>query len=180
MRANLNHVLQHLRKVADTQTARDLTDGELLERFRSTHEETAFGRLPDKYRVPVVLCYLEGKSHEQAARELAWPKSSVSARLGRARQLLQARLTRRGLAPSAGLLAVALTEEASAAVPALLTLSAVRLAVTGPVAAVSLPAVALAESVVKGMTAAKLLLVAGLLLGVSLVLASVATLARPY
>ena len=37
-------------------------------------------RLPNKYRVPLVLCYLEGKTHEQIARELSWPKSSVSAR----------------------------------------------------------------------------------------------------
>ena len=41
------------------------------------HEELA--HLPDKYRRPLVLCYLEGKTHEQAAREMAWPKSSVSA-----------------------------------------------------------------------------------------------------
>ena len=54
MRANLSHVLQHLRKVADTQTARDLTDGELLERFQTTHEETAFALLVQRHG-PMVL-----------------------------------------------------------------------------------------------------------------------------
>jgi WD40 repeat protein len=127
--------------------------------------------------VPVVLCYLEGKSHEQAARELAWPKSSLSARLGRARQLLQERLTRRGVAPAAGLLAVALTEEASAAVPALLTLATVRLAVTGNAAPASAPAVALADGVAHGMVGTKLLLAAGFLLSVSLAVAG--ALVRP-
>jgi RNA polymerase sigma factor (sigma-70 family) len=51
--------------------------------------EDELHRLPAKYRVPLVLCCLEGKTHEQAGRELRWPKSSVTARLDRARQLLR-------------------------------------------------------------------------------------------
>ncbi len=87
-------------------------------------------RLPDKYRTPLVLCYLAEKTHEQAAGELGWPKSSLTARLTRARQLLQRRLTRRGFTVPAGLLAALLTETTTnAAIPALLTLSTVRLAV---------------------------------------------------
>jgi HlyD family secretion protein len=60
------------------------------------------GRLPDRYRAPIVLCHLEGKTHEQAARLLDWPVGTLSGRLWRGRQLLRARLERRGvLVPSA-------------------------------------------------------------------------------
>ncbi len=60
------------------------------------HEEIR--RLPDKYRAPVVLCYLEGKTNEEAAKELRWPVGTVKARLSRARDMLRMRLARRGLA----------------------------------------------------------------------------------
>ncbi len=62
------------------------------------HEE--IGRLPDRYRTPVVLCYLEGLTHEEAARQLGWPIGTVGVRLMRARERLRTRLTRRGLAPT--------------------------------------------------------------------------------
>src|SRR5204863_5491920 len=57
-------------------------------------------RLPDKYRVPVILCYLQGKSNEEAAQQLCWPVGSVKGRLSRARQMLRARLLRRGISLS--------------------------------------------------------------------------------
>jgi RNA polymerase sigma factor (sigma-70 family) len=75
-------------------------DSYLLDLRPLLHEE--LDRLPDKYRAPIVLCHLEGKTHEQAAQLLHWPIGTVSGRLSRGRELLKSRLERRGLAvPSA-------------------------------------------------------------------------------
>jgi len=61
-------------------------------------------RLPGKYRAPLVLCYLKGQTHDQAAEELRCPVGTVRSRLARGRDLLKRRLTRRGFAPSAAVL----------------------------------------------------------------------------
>lgn len=91
-------------------------------------------QLPEKYRAPLVLCLLEGKTHEEAARELHWPLGSMSRRLERAKQLLQTRLVRRGLALSvAGLMQALTVEAAPAALPA--TLLATTAQTVGAVAA---------------------------------------------
>ncbi len=66
----------------------------------AVQEEVA--RLPDRYRLPVVLCDLEGHTRAEAAAMLNWPVGSLSSRLSRARDVLRARLARRGLAPAAG------------------------------------------------------------------------------
>jgi RNA polymerase sigma factor (sigma-70 family) len=77
------------------------------------------GRLPEKYRRPVVLCYLEGNTHDEAARRLHCSTGSVRGRLDRARLKLKDRLTRRGLAPGAGLAGLATgSGSASTTVPA--------------------------------------------------------------
>lgn len=80
------------------------------------HEEVT--GLPDKYRIPVVLSYLEGKTNEEVAAILKWPVGTVKGRLSRGRALLRSRLTRRGIALSIASLIVALSQtRAVAAVP---------------------------------------------------------------
>ena len=64
------------------------------------------GRLPDKYRDPVILCELEGLTHREAADRLGGPVGTVAGRLSRARGLLAERLARRGVAIAVGLWAV--------------------------------------------------------------------------
>jgi RNA polymerase sigma factor (sigma-70 family) len=277
--SKLNDVLWHLRKACEAETVRDLTDAELLERFLSLREETAFAllvqrhgpmvlsvcqrilqdrhaaedafqatflvlvqkaasirkssslaswlygvaqriarktrvrntaqrsrerrsepmpraetldeltwqelravldeeihSLPERYRAPIILCYLEGKSYNDAARELGWPKSSLAGSLGRARKILQGRLAHRGIALSAAALAAGLTERVTGApLPALLlintvkgaTLVAAGKAALGPLTA---QAIALGEESMKGMLGFKgkvvlLLLTAGLAAG---------------
>jgi RNA polymerase sigma factor (sigma-70 family) len=133
-------------------------------------------RLPHKYRVPVVLCYFEGKTHEEAARCLGCPRETVSTRLLRARDRLRARLTRRGLALSGGLLAAVLAEKAAPAaeVPAGLLGNTIQVATrfaAGQAAAGAAGApAALAEGVLQAMfwnqlTRVAALLVAALVLG---------------
>lgn len=73
-------------------------------------------RLPDRYRAPLVLCYLEGLTHEQAARHLGWASGTVKTRLVRGRRLLRERLDRRKVVLAAGLL-VLWRREAGAAPP---------------------------------------------------------------
>ncbi|MGE3807873.1 MAG: RNA polymerase sigma factor, partial [Gemmataceae bacterium] len=67
-------------------------------------------RLPQKYRVPVVLCYLEGKTNEQAAQELDCPAGTVKTRLSRARDLLRSRLARRGVTLTSAALCTSLEQ----------------------------------------------------------------------
>jgi RNA polymerase sigma factor (sigma-70 family) len=273
---SMSHVLRQLRVLSDAQATHDLSDGELLERFRVRREETAFAllvqrhgpmvlgvcrrlladvhsaedafqatflvlvrkvasirkqgsvaswlhgvarriavkarlrmardqalgrqlvamshtevrdewtwqelravldeeleQLPEKYRTPLVLCGLEGKTHEQAARELRCPKSSLSWRVMRARELLRARLTRRGITVSTAALAAVLCEKAAAAVPALLTIATVRAAMQKTGEAISANVATLTEEGIKAIGATKakaalaLVLLAGMAAAVS-------------
>ncbi len=81
-------------------------------------------RLPDKLRLPVVLCLLEGRTYDEAAHQLRWTVGMVRGRLAVARARLRDRLIRRGEAPSA---ALALVEFGALAVPPGLVASAPRI-----------------------------------------------------
>jgi RNA polymerase sigma factor (sigma-70 family) len=151
-------------------TGDDLTWGEL----RSLLDEE-LGRLPAGWRAPLILCYLEGQTQDEAARQLGWSKSTVRRRLERGRRLLQARLAGRGVTLSAGLFAPLLSAtDASAALPRMLTAATVKTAlIFGGGQAVGTAGaarpVALAEGVLRGMALAPGKLAAVLLLTVSLV-----------
>jgi RNA polymerase sigma factor (sigma-70 family) len=125
-------------------------------------------RLPASYRAPVVLCLLEGLTHEEAARQLRWPVGTVKGRLARAREMLQGRLSRRGLAPTASVLLASFVSNTSAAVPESLIRATVRAALqisTGQAAScvVSTSAVRLMEGVLSTMFATNLKLAAAVL-----------------
>jgi RNA polymerase sigma factor (sigma-70 family) len=131
---------------------RDLIDELTWQELRAALDEEV-GALPERYRAAVVLCDLEGRSYDRAARALGWPKSSLASRLRKAHGLLRARLVRRGITLSAGAMAAGLAErEARAAVPALLTIDTVKgaLAAGQGAAPLSERAVALAEGAMKG------------------------------
>ena len=89
------------------------------------HEE--LDRLPERYRAVLVLCHLEGLTQHQAAERLGWPVGTVQSRLARGRDRLRARLSRRGLGPTAAVLTAPGPIEA---VPAALADSTTRLALT--------------------------------------------------
>ena len=123
-------------------------------------------RLPEKYRDPVLLCYVQGKTNDEAARLLRLPAGTVKSRLSRARDLLKGRLTRRGITLATGALAVVLAEKASAAVPPRLCDAAIQTTVllAAGQAAAAAPAVALAEGVLKAMFATRLKIATAVLL----------------
>jgi len=107
-------------------------------------------RLPDRYRSPFILCTLEGKTNDDAARSLGWPRGTVSTRLGKAREILRSRLVERGVVVTGSVLAALL---AGSSVPPALAAATVQ-AAAGK-AALSAQVGMLASGGIKVMTAAK-------------------------
>jgi RNA polymerase sigma factor (sigma-70 family) len=168
----------------DDMPARKPTDEVLWRDLRPVLDEEV-NRLPEKYRRPFVLCYLEGNTNEQAARQLGCPKGTVLSRLARGRERLRARLARRGLALPAGLLAALLIDRvAEAAVPAALVSVIVKAATpfaAGGAAAglVSARAAAWTEGVLRAMFLTKLKLVTAAALVVALAATGAGLLTQP-
>src|SRR5438128_660353 len=141
-------------------------------------------KLSEKYRTALVLCYLEGKTQEEAARLLGCPLGTVRSRLAQGRKLLRERLTRRGVALSAGALGTLVAADGlSAAMPAALQEGALK---AGLAFAAGKPAAALVSTsvahLVKGglplMTATQIKLLTAFLIGAGFV-TTAAVLRRP-
>jgi RNA polymerase sigma factor (sigma-70 family) len=124
--------------------------------------DQALSRLPDKYRVVVVLCELEGKTRSEAARQLGLPEGTIASRLARARTMLAKRLARYGLAISGGMFASVLSQNAAAVTLPTTALACTIKAVTSVAAGkavvttVSSKVAALAEGVIMTMWLTKL------------------------
>jgi RNA polymerase sigma factor (sigma-70 family) len=131
--------------------------------------------LSERHRTPLVLCYLEGKTLDEAAGQLSLPKGTLKGHLERGRARLRARLVRRGFGP-AGVLAAATWPAATAraGLPPAMAASTIQAAITvvagGEAASVvSVKVAGLMRGVLSTMALTKLKLMAGLLLGFSVV-----------
>jgi RNA polymerase sigma factor (sigma-70 family) len=137
--------------------------------------EEELQKLPERHRVPLVLCYLEGKTNECASQVLGCPRGSMSARLAQARERLRACLAQRGYAvPSAGLALVMTSAATEATVPLPLLTNTVRAALwfareePTTTCFVTTQAVALARGACRAMFVNKLKIAAALLLAAAI------------
>src|SRR5205085_11491664 len=107
---------------------------------------------------PLLLCYLEGLTTDQAARELNCSLRTLKRRLEQGRELMRLRLTRRGLTLSAAILSAGLAQKASA-VPAVLTAGTVKAAVEfaagSGTASISADVMSLTEGALRGLAAGR-------------------------
>jgi RNA polymerase sigma factor (sigma-70 family) len=127
--------------------------------------------LSEKYRVPIVLCELEGRPRREVARQLKIPEGTLSSRLAKGRALLAKRLARHDVALTAGVLTSVLAAQAASAAPApalvASTAQAAALAIAGQsaVGVVSANVIALSQGVIKTMFLDKLKMLSVLVLG---------------
>jgi RNA polymerase sigma factor (sigma-70 family) len=156
----------HERRRAELTALESVDEATRSETWPELHEEVAL--LPEKLRVPIILCYLEGLTAEAAAQQLGCPRGTVLSRLSRARERLRARLARRGFSLSAGLPLYA----TKSAVPDALSHATVHAAVrtsAGKTTAGTVPTsvAALTEGVLRMMSRARLVTVVGTVLAIS-------------
>jgi RNA polymerase sigma factor (sigma-70 family) len=138
--------------------------------------DEALRGVPAKYRTPLLLCYLEGQTRDQAARQLGWSLATLKRRLERGRELLRLQLGRHGLAPPAAALAIILAHHtASAAVTAARATQTASAAVSFTAGTAASPggstAATLAEGLLRGMAAARVKITAALVLTLGLLTA---------
>jgi len=131
------------------------------------------GQLPLKYRLPIILFYLQGKTTEEVAQQLGCARGTVCSRLSWARERLRSRLSRRGLAFTGAALATALSRSTVLAVPTRLVQTTLKgslafAAGQATAGAISTQAVTLAEGAIKAMFMTKLKLTAAILLTMTL------------
>ena len=142
---------RHERRCAEMAATHATADPDHGDVAPTLHEEIA--RLPRKYRAPVVLCDLEGMTHVEAAGQLGWPVGTLKTRLTGARNRLRTRLIRRGLAPTAALLASTLSaKDASSAVSDALADATVRAALVARLGAKTAAATAVTSATVEALT----------------------------
>jgi RNA polymerase sigma factor (sigma-70 family) len=163
------------RQVTEMAKAQPAANEEISRELRSMLDEE-LSRLPEKYRVPVVLCELQGKSRKDVAMQLGCPEGTISSRLARGRAMLRRPLTKRGLALPLGSLGLLLARDpASASVPPLLVAGTIKTALllataqSPAVGVVSAQVAALTEGVLKTMLLAKLKILTGLVVALSVV-----------
>jgi RNA polymerase sigma factor (sigma-70 family) len=178
---------QEWRRQAHERRAAQMRD--LASRASAWHEvqsalDAALEKLPQRYRTPLVLCYLEGRSHAEVARQLGCPLATVRTRIQRGRERLRNDLARRGFALStAGVASLLLASTAGAAAPASLasaTCKAALACATGRAAAgLSSAAVSgLIYTELRTMFLTRVKTTAVILLAVSLLVAGAAGLGR--
>jgi HlyD family secretion protein len=109
---------KHERRSAERIAARTFELGPERDPDRDAAIHDEVNRLPEKYRAPVVLCDLEGRTHHEAAGFLGWPVGTVKSRQSQGRGLIRDRLTRRGIGLAvAGAALESMTQTIIAAIP---------------------------------------------------------------
>src|SRR5437763_10949523 len=99
------HCREHQTSLPDTVPPDDVTSRELRSSL-----DSELSQLPDKWRLPLILCYLEGRTQDEAASQLGWSKNTLWRRIEEARTALGSRLTRRGIVWPSALSAVLLSD----------------------------------------------------------------------
>ena len=115
-------------RAAAGRTAEAVDDPDRGDLVPAVREEV--GGLPEKYRTPLILCLLDGLTHEEAATRLGWPVGTVKTRVRHAKDRLRTRLARRGLAPSLAAIGGALAAQEASAMPAALVRATTRAALS--------------------------------------------------